>query len=320
MRAVGLQQVREQAKGPAATKRFAALLPKLPPDAQAGLLDALGDRGDKAARPALLDMLKSRDEPVRAAALRALGSLGEPDDVPLLAQSLAGRRAGKDGRPGEPHPAARASRQCGDRRRVEAGQARGPRGTARRAAGPRRCRERSRSAGGRQGCRCPRASGGPRSASRAGRSEPDGGDHQAAEGGQGGPGAVEGGAGPAWPSPPAAGKRASRRYWPAWPSRLRSLKDFGGLHHVAAASLGHDNSVGARRPQGPGGDRRRHQGRAAGGPSGGGAALGELAGASRRPSSPGDCQAGRADFRSLEDFEVFTAVAVQGLVPPGQPA
>ena len=31
MRALGLQQVRTEAKGPAATKRFAALLPKLPP-------------------------------------------------------------------------------------------------------------------------------------------------------------------------------------------------------------------------------------------------------------------------------------------------
>ena len=89
MRAVGLQQVREAAKGPAATKQFAALLPKLAPEAQAGLLDALGDRGDKAARPALLEMLKSREEQVRAAALRALGALGDADDVPLLAQSLA---------------------------------------------------------------------------------------------------------------------------------------------------------------------------------------------------------------------------------------
>jgi len=89
MRAVGLQQVREAAKGPAATKQFAALLPKLAPDAQAALLDALGDRGDKAARPALLEMLKSREEQVRAAALRALGALGDADDVPLLAQSLA---------------------------------------------------------------------------------------------------------------------------------------------------------------------------------------------------------------------------------------
>jgi HEAT repeat protein len=84
----GLQQVRDQAKGEAATKRFAALLPKLAPDAQVGLLDALGGRGDPAARPAVLDMLKSGDESVRTAALQALGSLGQPDDVPVLGQSL----------------------------------------------------------------------------------------------------------------------------------------------------------------------------------------------------------------------------------------
>ena len=89
MRAVGLQQVREAAKGPAATKRFAALLPKLSPEAQAGLLAALADRGDNAARPAVLDDAQEPDEPVRAAALRALGSLGEAADVPLLVQTLA---------------------------------------------------------------------------------------------------------------------------------------------------------------------------------------------------------------------------------------
>ena len=89
IRAVGLQQVREQAKGPAATKQFAALLPKLAPDAQTGLLDALADRGDRAARPAVLEMLKSSDPAVRTAALRALGSLGETADVALLVQTLA---------------------------------------------------------------------------------------------------------------------------------------------------------------------------------------------------------------------------------------
>lgn len=88
LRSVGLQQVREEAKGPAATKRFAELLPKLSPEAQAGLLGALDARGDKTARPVVVEMLKSPDGQVRAAAVRALGSLGEPADVPLLVQSL----------------------------------------------------------------------------------------------------------------------------------------------------------------------------------------------------------------------------------------
>ena len=89
MRAVGLQQVREEAKGPAATKRFADVLPKLAPDGQVGLLDALADRGDNTAKPAVLEMLKSPDAQVRAAAIRALGSLGEAADVPRVVQALA---------------------------------------------------------------------------------------------------------------------------------------------------------------------------------------------------------------------------------------
>jgi hypothetical protein len=88
MRALGLQQVREAAKGPAATKRFVALLPKLPPDGQAALLDALASRGDLLARPAALEMLKSRTKEVRAAAVRALGALGNTADVPLLVDKL----------------------------------------------------------------------------------------------------------------------------------------------------------------------------------------------------------------------------------------
>ena len=84
MRALGLQQIRDEAKGPEATKQFAALLPKLPPESQAGLLDALGGRGDRAARPAALKMLKSPDAQVRAAAMRAMGPLGEAADVPLF--------------------------------------------------------------------------------------------------------------------------------------------------------------------------------------------------------------------------------------------
>ncbi len=93
-RAIGFEQVREEVKGTAATKRFVELLPKLAPDVQAGLIDALGARGDKTARGAVVAMLKSPEEQVRAAALRALGLLGEADDIPLMAQALtSGREA-----------------------------------------------------------------------------------------------------------------------------------------------------------------------------------------------------------------------------------
>jgi HEAT repeat protein len=90
MQHLGMQQVREEAKGPEATRKFAALLLKLPPDDQAGLLDALADRGDAAASPAVRDLLESRELPVRLAALRALGPLGEKTDVARLTQTLAG--------------------------------------------------------------------------------------------------------------------------------------------------------------------------------------------------------------------------------------
>ena len=89
MRALGLEQVRTEAKGPAATRQFAAQLPKLPPDVQAALLGALADRGDPAARPAVVDLLAaSQDAAVRLAAIGALGFLGEPADSRLLLRLL----------------------------------------------------------------------------------------------------------------------------------------------------------------------------------------------------------------------------------------
>jgi HEAT repeat protein len=90
MRALGLEQVRTEAKGPGATRRFAALLHKLSPEAQAALLSALADRGDPAALPAVRDVLNtSRDEPVRVAAIAGLGVLGGPDDAHCLLELLS---------------------------------------------------------------------------------------------------------------------------------------------------------------------------------------------------------------------------------------
>ncbi len=89
VRALALEQVRSEAPGEAATKKFAALLPGLAADAQVGLLSALADRGDTAAQPAVLDLLASSSaEPVRVAAIKALGLLGEPTDWRLLVQLL----------------------------------------------------------------------------------------------------------------------------------------------------------------------------------------------------------------------------------------
>ena len=90
MRALGLEQVREGVPGEAATKRFTKLLADLSSEGQAALLEALGDRRDAAARPAILQMLESDTETVRAAALGALGSLGSIEEIPLLALKAAG--------------------------------------------------------------------------------------------------------------------------------------------------------------------------------------------------------------------------------------
>jgi hypothetical protein len=91
-RAAGLDQIRTGAKGAAATKQFAAQLPKLDAATQISLLSALADRGDLAARPAVLELLaSSAGDHVRAAATAALGKLGEPADLPLLIKSLSSK-------------------------------------------------------------------------------------------------------------------------------------------------------------------------------------------------------------------------------------
>ncbi len=93
-RAAGLEQVRTSVKGVPATKLFVAQLPKLDSAGQAALLSALADRGDAAARPAVVELVTvGRDEQVRAAALAALGSLGGTADLPLLIKALSSASA-----------------------------------------------------------------------------------------------------------------------------------------------------------------------------------------------------------------------------------
>jgi HEAT repeat protein len=90
LRAAGLDQIRTGAKGEAATRQFAAQLPKLSADAQAGLLGALADRGDVTARPAVVELLKAtHEEPVKVAAIGALGAVGDERDLPLLLSFLS---------------------------------------------------------------------------------------------------------------------------------------------------------------------------------------------------------------------------------------
>ncbi len=88
MRALALQQIREELPGESTTKYFAQLLSKLPPQAQAELIGALADRGDSAARDAVAAMLNSTDPSVRIAAIRALGALGTRADIAALVKTL----------------------------------------------------------------------------------------------------------------------------------------------------------------------------------------------------------------------------------------
>ncbi|MFQ6130650.1 MAG: HEAT repeat domain-containing protein [Armatimonadota bacterium] len=76
-------------------------LPYLPASGQVALLDALGERRDRTALPAVLAAVGSENEQVRIAALRALGGVGDASSVSLLVETmLAG---------GEPGAAARRS-------------------------------------------------------------------------------------------------------------------------------------------------------------------------------------------------------------------
>ncbi|MGD0094065.1 MAG: HEAT repeat domain-containing protein, partial [Planctomycetota bacterium] len=79
----------QQVPGPAATSAMVSSLTKLSGPALAAMLDALGDRGDKAARDAVAGLLDAKEEAARAAAIRALGKLGDVSSVERLA-GLAG--------------------------------------------------------------------------------------------------------------------------------------------------------------------------------------------------------------------------------------
>ena len=93
MRAVGLEQVRTELKGEAATKQLLALLPQLNSNAQASLIAALGERGDVTAKPELLKLVKddSAAEGIRAAAIQAVAALGSEAEADLLVGLLTAK-------------------------------------------------------------------------------------------------------------------------------------------------------------------------------------------------------------------------------------
>jgi len=76
--------------GQAAGQALGRKLPSLTPAAQVIVLRALGDRGDTSARPAVADAVKSKDGPVRLAAIEAMGKVGDGSSVGALAEAAAG--------------------------------------------------------------------------------------------------------------------------------------------------------------------------------------------------------------------------------------
>ena len=89
MRAIGFEQVRSEAKGEAATKQFAAQLKELSPEAAVGLLSALADRGDQAAREEIIALLDASDNAsIRVAGIRSLGALGGADDAARIVEII----------------------------------------------------------------------------------------------------------------------------------------------------------------------------------------------------------------------------------------
>jgi len=84
---VAALEVARELPGPQATARLAALLPKVTPAVQLGLIEALGQRGDPQAAPAILPLAKSADPLVRLAAITALGVLGDASAAPTLLEA-----------------------------------------------------------------------------------------------------------------------------------------------------------------------------------------------------------------------------------------
>ena len=76
--------------GPQVGAAAAEILPVLQPPLQVTLLHALAERGDRAARGRVAEIVGSEDAEARAAALGALGVLGDARDVPALVAAATG--------------------------------------------------------------------------------------------------------------------------------------------------------------------------------------------------------------------------------------
>ncbi len=91
MQAVAIAMVKDM-PGTEVTKALIKELPNLSSASQVMLLSALSDRGDVVALPAVVATVKTGDESVRIAALKAIGQLGDDSSVGLLAETAAQSR------------------------------------------------------------------------------------------------------------------------------------------------------------------------------------------------------------------------------------
>ncbi len=83
-------------KGEGVTKRLAAEMPNLPPDAQVLLIGALASRGDTDAGEAVVKAAASASAKVRAAAVGALAEIGDASSVPLLARAASAAKTDEE--------------------------------------------------------------------------------------------------------------------------------------------------------------------------------------------------------------------------------
>lgn len=85
-------QLTQRLSGEAVTRALVGELDRLPPEAQALLIDVLGSRGGPIARGAIVKQLGSPNEPVKLAAVRALATAGSAASVDRLARLAANEK------------------------------------------------------------------------------------------------------------------------------------------------------------------------------------------------------------------------------------
>ena len=81
-------QAAQEMPGDRVTKALLNEMKNLPADNQILIIQTLGRRGDKAAVPALLDVAKSGEKPVRVAAIQTVTELADAAAVPVVVQLL----------------------------------------------------------------------------------------------------------------------------------------------------------------------------------------------------------------------------------------